>query len=59
MVYDNAGKLYAEVRPSTEMLTDSALHVLYPGFGSPQLPLHPCFGAADVFSTQHDAIRSA
>ena len=31
MVYEDAEKLYAEVRTDTEMLLDQALRVLYPG----------------------------
>jgi alpha-mannosidase len=31
MVYEDAEKLYAEVRADTEKLLDQALHVLYPG----------------------------
>jgi alpha-mannosidase len=31
MVYEDAEKLYAEVRTDTEKLLDKALHVLYPG----------------------------
>ena len=42
MVYDDAEKLYAEVRTSTEALIDNALRVLYPG----SLPLSSAASAS-------------
>jgi alpha-mannosidase len=51
MVYDDAEKLYAEVRADTEALVDKALRVLYPG----SLPLSstapvPTSGKLTVFA---------